>query len=62
MLPPTLLHAVEALAVDPTVCAALDVAGAPVSKYFADAKRAEFFVWHTDVSQWEIDRYLTGYC
>jgi glutamine synthetase len=33
-----------------------------MSRYFADAKRAEFFVWHDGVSQWEIDRYLNGYC
>ena len=61
VLPPTLLHAVEALAADKEVRAALDAAGAPVSAYFADAKRAEFFVWHGVVSSWETERYLTGF-
>ena len=61
ILPPTLLHAVEALANDPVVAGALDVAGAPVSKFFTDMKRGEFFAWHGDVSRWEIDRYLHGF-
>ena len=60
LLPPTLLHAAEALLADQQVCAALDVAGAQVSRYFADLKRAEFFVWHAAISEWETDRYLTA--
>jgi len=60
-LPPTLLHAVEAMMADREVCGALDAAGAPVSKYFAELKRAEFFVWHSSVSEWEVDRYLTAF-
>ena len=59
-LPPTLLHAVEAMMADREVCGALDAAGAPVSKYFAELKHAEFFVWHSSVSEWEVDRYLTA--
>ena len=61
ILPPSLLHAVEALVGDPVICGVLDAVGAPVSKYFADMKRGEFFAWHSEVSQWEIDRYLTGH-
>jgi glutamine synthetase len=62
LLPPTLLHAVEALAADRAVCAALDAAaaGTSVSKYYTELKRAEFFVWHGAVSAWEIERYLTA--
>ena len=60
-LPPTLLHAVEALAADPLVCGALDAAGDGVSGYFASLKRDEFFAWHGAVTPWEIDHYLTAF-
>ncbi|MFC4494599.1 type III glutamate--ammonia ligase [Streptomyces ovatisporus] len=60
-LPPTLLHAVDAMCADPVVTGALDVAGAGVSEYFAGLKREEFFDWHTGVGDWEIDRYLTAF-
>jgi glutamine synthetase len=60
-LPPTLLHAVEALTGDPVVCGALDAAGEGVSGYFADIKREEFFKWHGSVTPWEVDRYLTAF-
>jgi glutamine synthetase len=60
-LPPTLLHAVEALAADPVVCGALDAAGDGVSGYFAEVKRDEFFAWHGSVTPWEVDRYLTAF-
>lgn len=60
-LPPTLLHAVEELAADPVVSAALDAAGAGVSQYFGEIKREEFFEWHGTVGQWELDRYLTAF-
>jgi glutamine synthetase len=60
-LPPTLLHAVDALAADPVVSGALDAAGAGVSQYFGDVKREEFFAWHGTVGQWELDRYLTAF-
>ena len=59
-LPPTLLHAVESLAADRVVRAALDAVGGGVSAYFAEVKRAEFFVWHGEVSAWETKRYLTA--
>ena len=60
LLPPTLLHAAEALMADREVCSALDAAGGQVSAYFAELKRAEFYVWHSAVSRWETDRYLTA--
>jgi glutamine synthetase len=60
-LPPTLLHAVEALTADPVVSGALDAAGEGVSQYFAQVKRDEFFAWHGSVTPWEVDRYLTAF-
>jgi glutamine synthetase len=60
-LPPTLLHAVEALVADPVVSGALDAAGPGVADYFAGLKRAEFLDWHATVGAWEIDRYLTAF-
>ncbi|RZS77571.1 gamma-glutamylmethylamide synthetase [Motilibacter rhizosphaerae] len=60
-LPPTLLHAVEALEADPVVTGALDAAGDGVGAYFASVKRAEFFDWHSTVTPWEIDRYVTAF-
>jgi glutamine synthetase len=60
-LPPTLLHAVDALTADPVVSGALDAAGTGVSAYFAALKRAEFLDWHGSVGAWEIDRYLTAF-
>jgi glutamine synthetase len=60
-LPPTLLHAVDALSADAVVRGALDAAGEGVSGYFADLKREEFFAWHGSVTSWEVDRYLTAF-
>jgi glutamine synthetase len=60
-LPPTLLHAVEALEADPVVAGALDAAGPGVAGYFADLKRDEFFEWHGQVTSWEVDRYVTAF-
>ncbi|HEY0510161.1 MAG TPA: type III glutamate--ammonia ligase [Blastococcus sp.] len=60
-LPPTLLHAVEALEADPVVAGALDAAGPGVSSYFAGLKRDEFFEWHGQVTSWEVDRYVTAF-
>jgi glutamine synthetase len=34
--------------------------GVLASAYFAELKRAEFFVWHGAVSPWEIEHYLTA--
>ena len=60
-LPPTLLHAVDALLADPVVGGALDAAGPGVCEYFAALKREEFLDWHGTVGSWEIDRYLTAF-
>ncbi|GGN21034.1 type III glutamate--ammonia ligase [Streptomyces fuscichromogenes] len=60
-LPPTLLHAVEALQADDVISGTLDAAGPGVSRYFADLKREEFFDWHATVGAWELDRYLTAF-
>jgi glutamine synthetase len=60
-LPPTLLHAVDALGADPVITAALDAAGADVATYFSRLKREEFLDWHNTVGPWEHDRYLTAF-
>jgi len=60
-LPPTMLHAVDALAHDPVVSGALDAAGPGVAAYFGGLKRQEFFDWHAMVGSWEQDRYLTAF-
>jgi glutamine synthetase len=60
-LPPTLLHAVDAMLTDPVIREALNAAGPGVAEYFARVKRAEFFDWHGTVGSWEHDRYLTAF-
>jgi glutamine synthetase len=60
-LPPTLLHAVDELEVDPVIAGVLDAAGDGVSAYFANVKREEFFAYHSSVSPWEVDHYLTAF-
>ena len=60
-LPPTLLHAADALAADPVITSALDTAGPGVADYFTALKREEFFDWHGTVGSWEHDRYLTAF-
>lgn len=60
-LPLTLLHAVEALEADDAVSAVLDAVGPGVADYFANLKREEFFTWHSHVSAWEVDHYLTAF-
>ncbi len=60
-LPPTLLHAVDALQADPVVTGVLDAAGDGVSGYYATLKRDEFFAYHSAVSPWEVDQYLTAF-
>ncbi|MBU8807877.1 type III glutamate--ammonia ligase [Mycolicibacterium goodii] len=60
-LPPTLLHAVDALQADPVVTGVLDAAGEGVATYFADLKREEFFTYHGTVTPWEVDTYLTAF-
>lgn len=60
-LPPTLLHAVDEFESDPVVTGVLDAAGDGVASYFANVKREEFFAYHSAVSPWEIDQYLTAF-
>ena len=60
-LPPTLLHAVEALAADRVVSGVLDGVGPGVAEYFGTVKRDEFLDWHGSVGRWELDRYLTAF-
>jgi glutamine synthetase len=60
-LPPTLLHAVDALGADAVVSGALDCAGPGIADYFVALKREEFFAWHATVGTWEHDRYLTAF-
>jgi glutamine synthetase len=60
-LPPTLLHAVDEFQRDPVVTGALDAAGDGVADYFANVKRDEFFAYHSAVTPWEVDSYLTAF-
>ena len=60
-LPPTLLHAVEEFEGDPVITGVLDAAGDGVAAYSAGVKREEFFDYHSAVSPWEIDQYLTAF-
>ena len=60
-LPPTLLHAVDEFEADPVITGVLDAAGEGVASYFAKVKREEFFTYHSAVSPWEIDNYLTAF-
>jgi glutamine synthetase len=63
-LPPTLLHAVQGLAADDVVSGSLDAAvsaGHQVAEYYRQVKTDEFLAWHSQVSVWETDRYLTAF-
>ncbi|MGV9709524.1 type III glutamate--ammonia ligase [Gordonia sp. NPDC003424] len=68
-LPLTLLHAVDALDADSIITGVLDAAmpddwpqdTSNVSAYFSNLKRDEFFDWHSAVSPWEVDQYLTAF-
>ncbi|WP_432564002.1 type III glutamate--ammonia ligase [Kineococcus sp. SYSU DK003] len=62
LLPRTLLDAVHALESDAVVTGVLDAVDptAGVSAYYAELKREEFYSWHSRVSDWEVDRYLTS--
>lgn len=60
-LPPTLLHAVDELVGDPVVTGVLDTAGPGVADYYANLKRDEFFTYHSTVSPWEVEQYLTAF-
>jgi len=60
-LPPTLLHAVQALRADELLTEALSTPEHRVGEYFADAKEEEFLTWHNTVTEWELRHYLTAY-
>lgn len=54
-LPGTLNEAIDELEADPVICDAL---GDHVLGHFVEAKRAEWNEYRTQVSQWEVERYL----
>jgi glutamine synthetase len=59
-LPPTLLHAMDELVADDVVRDALGkTADGDYVDYYAKVKREEFHAWHSVVSDWEVERYLT---
>jgi glutamine synthetase len=61
-MPRTLIEAVHAFEDDHIVRGVLDAVDptAGVSAYYAKLKRDEFYSWHSQVSEWEIERYLTA--
>jgi glutamine synthetase len=59
-MPPTLLHAVDELVADDVVRDALGkTPDGDYVDYYAQVKREEFRAWHSVVSGWEVERYLT---
>jgi glutamine synthetase len=59
-LPPTLLHAMDELLADDVMRDALGkTADGDYVDYYAKVKREEFHAWHSVVSDWEVERYLT---
>ena len=59
-MPPTLLHAAEQLLGNPVMQQALGHTGTEFySDYFSKVKAEEFRQWHSGVSDWEVERYLT---
>jgi glutamine synthetase len=60
VLPPTLLHATDELAGDDVLREALGkTPNGDYIDYYAKIKREEFQDWHSRVSDWEVERYLT---
>ncbi len=57
-LPGTLGDALEELKSDPVICEAL---GAHVLEHYLEAKQAEWDEYRTQVTQWELDRYLEAF-
>jgi glutamine synthetase len=57
-LPGTLGEAIEELRADPVICEAL---GDHVLDHYIEAKTKEWNDYRTQVTQWEIDRYLEAY-
>lgn len=61
-MPPTLLHAMDELVGDDVMRDALGkTPDGDYVDYFARVKREEFHAWHSIVSDWEVERYLTLY-
>jgi len=59
-LPPTLLHAQDELVSDEVLRDALGkTPDGDYADYFAKVKREEFHTWHSVVTDWETERYLT---
>jgi glutamine synthetase len=59
-MPPTLLHAMDALVADEVIRDALGkTRDGDYIDYFAKTKREEFLAWHSHVSSWEVEHYLT---
>ena len=58
-MPPTLLHAVEALVEDDALRAAFGNTGSEDYVDVAVVKSEEFREWHAKVTDWELDRYLS---
>ena len=59
-LPPTLLHAMDELVTDDVLREALGkTPDGDYIDYYAKVKREEFHAWHSVVSDWEVERYLT---
>ncbi len=59
-MPPTLLHAMDELVGDDVMRDALGkTPDGDYVDYFAQVKREEFHAWHSVVSDWEVERYLT---
>jgi glutamine synthetase len=56
MLPGSLLEAVNAFETDPIL---QDALGKPLTEAFVNARRTEWEVFRTQVTDWEINRYLT---
>lgn len=57
-LPGTLGEAINELEADPVICEAL---GDHVLSHYLEAKRAEWDEYKTQVTKWELDRYLEAY-
>ncbi|TDS87767.1 glutamine synthetase-like protein [Nesterenkonia aurantiaca] len=59
-LPLTLVDAVEALEADQTILDVLNTVDPGVGRYYNNLKREEFYQYHAQVTDWEIQRYLTA--
>jgi glutamine synthetase len=57
-LPGTLGEAMDELRADPVICEAL---GEHVLEHYLEAKQAEWDAYRTQVTQWELDRYLEAF-